>query len=33
MSHFAIQEHLNGKTADFMEQVSDDQYPRAASPG
>jgi quercetin dioxygenase-like cupin family protein len=26
MTHIAIQEHLNGKTADWMEQVSDEQY-------
>jgi hypothetical protein len=26
MTHIAIQEQLNGKTADWMEQVSDDQY-------
>ena len=26
MSHIAIQEHLNGKAADWMEQVSEQQY-------
>lgn len=26
MSHIAIQEQLEGKTADFMEPVSDEQY-------
>ena len=26
MTHIAIQEQLNGKTADWMEKVSDDQY-------
>ena len=26
MTHIAIQEHLNGKTADWMETVSDEQY-------
>lgn len=26
MTHIAIQEQLDGKTADFMEQVSDEQY-------
>jgi len=26
MTHFAIQEKLNGKTVDWMEQVSDEQY-------
>jgi len=26
MAHFAIQEHLNGKTANWMEKVSDEQY-------
>jgi len=26
MTHIAIQEQLNGKTADWMEQVSDEQY-------
>src|SRR5215207_4558802 len=26
MSHIAIQEHLNGKVVDWMEQVSDEQY-------
>jgi quercetin dioxygenase-like cupin family protein len=27
MTHIAIQEELDGKTADFMEHVSDEQYP------
>ena len=27
MTHIAIQEALDGKTADWMEQVSDEQYP------
>jgi len=26
MTHLAIQERLDGKTVDWMEQVSDDQY-------
>jgi Uncharacterized conserved protein, contains double-stranded beta-helix domain len=26
MTHIAIQEHLEGKTADWMEPVSDEQY-------
>ncbi|TZF81001.1 cupin domain-containing protein [Pedobacter sp. BS3] len=26
MSHIAIQENLNGKVVDWLEQVSDDQY-------
>lgn len=26
LTHIAIQEQLDGKTADWMEQVSDDQY-------
>ena len=26
MSHIAIQEQLDGKTADWMEKVSDEQY-------
>jgi quercetin dioxygenase-like cupin family protein len=26
MTHLAIQEHLDGKTADWMEQVSNEQY-------
>ena len=26
MTHIAIQEQLNGKTVDWMEQVSDEQY-------
>jgi quercetin dioxygenase-like cupin family protein len=27
MTHIAIQEQLDGKTADWMEKVSDQQYP------
>jgi hypothetical protein len=30
MTHIAIQEQLDGKTVDWMEKVSDEQY-RAAS--
>jgi quercetin dioxygenase-like cupin family protein len=26
MTHFAIQEHLDGKTADWLEHVTDEQY-------
>jgi len=26
MTHFAIQEQLDGKTVDWMEKVSDEQY-------
>jgi len=26
MTHIAIQERLDGKTADWMEKVSDEQY-------
>jgi hypothetical protein len=26
MTHIAIQEQLDGKTVDWMEQVSDEQY-------
>jgi quercetin dioxygenase-like cupin family protein len=26
MTHIAIQEYLDGKAADWMEQVSDEQY-------
>jgi quercetin dioxygenase-like cupin family protein len=26
MTHIAIQEHLDGKTANWMENVSDEQY-------
>ena len=26
MTHFAIQEHLDGKPADWLEKVTDDQY-------
>jgi quercetin dioxygenase-like cupin family protein len=29
MTHIAVQESLNGKPVDWMEQVSDEQYPRA----
>ena len=28
MTHIAIQEQLDGKTADWMEKVSDEQYQR-----
>jgi hypothetical protein len=28
MTHFAIQEALDGKTVEWMEKVSDDQYRR-----
>ena len=28
MTHFAIQEHLDGKVVDWMEKVSDEQYAR-----
>ena len=31
MTHIAIQERLNGKTADWMEKVSDEQYQAASS--
>jgi hypothetical protein len=27
MTHIAIQEHLNGTAANWMEKVSDEQYP------
>lgn len=27
MTHIALQEHLDGKVVEWMEQVSDDQYP------
>lgn len=30
MTHIAIQEKLNGKTVDWLEQVSDEQYQRAS---
>ncbi|SOE90615.1 Cupin domain protein [Burkholderia sp. YR290] len=33
MTHIAIQEHLEGKTADFLEQVNDDHYQRSTAPG
>jgi quercetin dioxygenase-like cupin family protein len=29
MTHIAIQEQLDGKTVDWVEQVSDDQYREA----
>jgi hypothetical protein len=29
MRHIAIQEQLDGKTVDWMEKVSDEQYRRA----
>jgi quercetin dioxygenase-like cupin family protein len=32
VTHIAIQERLDGKTADWMEQVSDEQYESATSP-
>jgi hypothetical protein len=32
MAHIAIQEQLQGKTADWMEKVSDEQY-RSGSQG
>jgi hypothetical protein len=28
MTHIAIQEKLDGKVVDWMEQVSDQQYPK-----
>ena len=28
MTHFAIQEHLDGKVVDWLEKVSDEQYAR-----
>lgn len=28
MSHIALQEHVDGSVAEWMEQVSDEQYPR-----
>jgi quercetin dioxygenase-like cupin family protein len=31
MTHIAIQEQLDGKTADWMEKVSDEQYKAASS--
>ncbi len=33
MTHIAIQEHLNGKAADWMEKVTDDQYRAAERKG
>jgi hypothetical protein len=30
MTHIAIQEALNGSPVDWMEKVSDEQYPDAA---
>lgn len=32
MTHIAIQERLDGKTADWMEKVSDEQYVTAVAP-
>jgi hypothetical protein len=32
MTHIAIQEALNGKPVDWMEQVSDEQYRKSAAP-
>ena len=32
MTHIAIQERLDGKTADWMEHVSEEEYEPAASP-
>jgi quercetin dioxygenase-like cupin family protein len=32
MTHIAIVEHLDGKTVDWMEQVSDDEYSAASRP-
>lgn len=32
MTHLSVQEHLNGKTADWMEKVSDAQYGIAPAP-
>jgi hypothetical protein len=29
MTHIAILEHLNGKTVDWMEKVSDEEYQTA----
>jgi quercetin dioxygenase-like cupin family protein len=29
MTHIAVQEQLDGKVVDWMEHVSDDQYPKA----
>lgn len=31
MTHIAIQEHVGGKTAQWMESVSDEQYRGAGS--
>jgi quercetin dioxygenase-like cupin family protein len=33
MTHIAIQERLNGKTVDWLEKVSDEQYGQIASGG
>jgi len=33
VTHIAIQEHLDGKTADWMEKVSDEQYHAALRAG
>jgi len=30
MTHIAIQEELNGKVVDWMEQVTDEQYTEAS---
>jgi quercetin dioxygenase-like cupin family protein len=32
VTHIAIQEHLDGKTADWMEKVSDEQYQAGSTP-
>jgi len=32
MTHIAIVEQLNGKTADWMKHVSDEQYRRSNNP-
>jgi quercetin dioxygenase-like cupin family protein len=32
MSHVAVQEKLNGSPVDWMEQVTDEQYPAGTSP-
>jgi hypothetical protein len=31
MTHIAIQERLNGKTVDWLEKVSDEQYGQIAN--
>ena len=33
MTHIALQEHLNGKAVDWMEQVSDEQYHDGSTTG